>query len=138
MDLNYNHIFMIVMLFMGILLFYNSWNIDSTLQDKDCKSVQLKTANKVVLCIGLTLIVSSISFFTCTSLSGSKPQEFNFIYYVIALSILGILLIVLGSVMIAGSEEINCQNYGNPSMVLVLGIIIALACGGYFYYAYRR
>ena len=65
-SINYNHLFMIIIFFIGIVLFSVAWNIDEKLQNTQCTSTSLKTSNKLVLCIGTILIVFSLSFFSCS------------------------------------------------------------------------
>ena len=65
-SINYNHLFMIIIFFIGVVLFSISWNIDEKLQDTTCTNKPLKTSNKLVLCIGTILIVFSLSFFGCS------------------------------------------------------------------------
>lgn len=129
---------MIFILFIGIILFYTSWDLDNKIQDKDCKSTALKTANKIVLCIGTTFIVSSLSFFTCSKYTGLEVDNFKLIYYVISLFIFGIVLIVLGSMMSSGANTPGCKDYGNPGSVLAIGIVIVLSCSTYFYLEYKK
>ena len=134
---NYNHIFMIVLFFIGIILTTVSWSIDSKIQDKPCKSESLKTANKLVLTIGITLIVSSISFFTCTSYTDIKFEERSLSIYVISMTILGIVLIALGSII--SSESVNeCSNSGNPSNIWGSGLFIVFLSLGYFYLKFKN
>ena len=73
-NINYNYVFMISILIIGIILFSVSWDIDNILQKSNCKSSSLKTSNKIVLCISVALIVSSLSFFKCSS---QKNTPFN-------------------------------------------------------------
>ena len=64
-SINYNHLFMIIIFFIGVVLFSISWNIDEKLQDTTCTNKPLKTSNKLVLCIGTILIV-----FSCFKVKG--------------------------------------------------------------------
>jgi len=134
---NYNHIFMIVLFFIGIILTSVSWTIDSKLQDTECKSTSLKTSNKLVLTIGITLIVSSISFFTCTSYTDASFSSQSLTVYISSMLVLGIILIALGSIISA--ESVNeCVNSGNASNIWGLGLFIILLCGGYFYLKFKN
>jgi hypothetical protein len=134
---NYNHIFMIVLFFIGIILTTVSWDIDSKLQETECKSQSLKTSNKLVLTIGITLIVSSISFFTCTSYTDAKFEERSLSVYIISMTILGIVLIALGSIISSESNE-SCANKGNPSNIWGIGLFIVLLSLGYFYLKFKN
>lgn len=134
---NYNHIFMIVLFFIGIILTTVSWSIDSKLQETECKSQSLKTSNKLVLTIGVALIVSSISFFTCTSYTDAKFEEYSLTAYVISMLVLGVILISLGSII--GSESTGaCANTGNPSNIWGIGLFIVLLSLGYFYLKFKN
>ena len=134
---NYNHIFMIVLFFIGIILTTVSWSIDNKLQDKDCKSASLKSSNKLVLTIGITLIVSSISFFTCTSYTDAKFKDSSLTAYVIIMTVLGIVLIALGSIISSESVD-NCANTGNASNIWGIGLFIVLLSLGYFYLKFKN
>ena len=130
-NLSFNHFFMITILFIGFILFYTSWNIDTQLQDKpSCGSQALKSNNKIVLCLGLTLIVSSLSFFTCSTYSDKTFSDFSIEIYVSAICILGILLIYFG-LKISGNAVRECSVTGG-STIWFLGVVILFAGMYYF------
>ena len=129
-DANFNNIFIGVMLILGIILFYTSWEIDSKLQEKrNCVSTSLKTSNKIVLCIWLTLIVTSLSFFTCSKVTDSN-FNFSLEVYIGLVTILGLILVVLGSI-ISGSARDACEVSGT-SIIWILGLLIT-ACGIFYF-----
>ena len=129
-DANFNNIFIGVMLILGIILFYTSWEIDSKLQEKgNCISTSLKTSNKIVLCIGLTLIVASLSFFTCSKVTDNN-FNFSLEVYIGLVTILGFILVVLGSI-ISGSARDACEVSGT-SIIWILGLLIT-ACGIFYF-----
>ena len=138
-ELNYNHFFMFFILFIGIILTYISWDIDNKLQqNSECASANLKNSNKLVLVIGVTFVVSALSFFTCSTNCSNVITAFNFIYYIIALFVLAILLIVLGSIISAESTKSGCSGANSASSIWILGLIIMIICLTYFYYKYKN
>lgn len=134
----YTAIFMGTLLIIGIILTVISWDIDSKLENKKCTSTSLKTANKIVLCIGIIFIVSSLSFYTCSTRCNSSITGFHYNFYIFAMLALGITLIVLGSIISSESNKLSeCNNSGNPTIIWGLGTVIILACGIYFYNEYK-
>ena len=126
---NYNYIFTMLILMIGVILFFVSWDIDNKLQNTDCKSTSLKTCNKIVLCVSVALIVSSLSFFkTASKLSvSSGSNKINL--YTIFMFLFGIILIVLGSIISTQSVGL-CVNSSNISSIWGLGAFIVLFSGG--------
>ena len=126
-------IFMASLFIIGIMLTIVSWDIDTKLEDSLCKSKSLKTSNKIVLCIGITLMVSALSFYSCSTSCDSVIAGVHYVYYIILMFILGIILIVLGSIISSESSKVECVNTASPSIIWGLGLIIVLGCGFYFY-----
>lgn len=133
----YNQIFMLLIFVIGLILTSISWDIDSKLQDTDCKSVNLKTSNKLVLIIGVIFITSSLSFYGCYSRCENIMLGFNMLSYVMLLSLLGIVLIVLGSIISASSIN-SCQNNSYTESIWGLGLGIVLSCILYIYFQYKN
>ena len=124
---------MISILLIGLILFSVSWDIDNILQKSNCKSSSLKTCNKIVLCISVSLIVSSISFFKCSSQKNKPFNIENLNLYVISMFLFGIILIILGSIISAQSVN-DCVNLYNTTTVWGLGLFIILFSGGILAY----
>lgn len=130
-NFTFNNFFMIVIFIIGFILFHTSWNIDAQLQEKNsCDSKTLKTHNKIVLCLGLTLIVSSLSFFTCSSYSDKTFSDLSLEIYVGGITFLGILLIYFG-LKISGNATGDCAVTGG-STIWLLGLFILFA--GLYYF----
>ena len=138
MDMNYNHIFMTILLFIGLILIGISWNIDSNLSTTNCKSYSLKTANKFVMIIGVMFFTSSICFFGCTSKCSTVIKEFNFMIYVLSMFVLGVILIILGSIISAQSNSVAECSTADATSIWVLGLLIVLTCVGYTGYKYKK
>ena len=132
-NINYNYVFMISILIIGIILFSVSWDIDNILQKSNCKSSSLKTSNKIVLCISVALIVSSLSFFKCSSQKNTPFNLENLNLYIMIMFLFGFTLIVLGSII--SNQSVNeCVNLYNTSTVWGLGVFIVLFSGGLLAY----
>jgi hypothetical protein len=136
-DITHDHLFMAVIFIIGLIVTSASWDIDAKLQDTKCNSSSLKTANKLALVIGVIFITSSLSFFGCSSRCQSVMSGLNITIYISTLLLLGIILIVLGSIISAASID-TCTNDGNPISIWGLGVIIVLACLYYFFLTYRH
>lgn len=134
----YTSIFMILIFIIGIILTIVSWDIDAKIQKLNCQSSSLKTSNKIVLCIGITFIVSSLSFYVCSTKCGSVIRGYNYMFYILTMLLLGIALIVLGSIISSESSKPECQNTGNPSTIWGLGVIITLLCLSFLFVRYRN
>lgn len=135
---NYTKIFMFALFIIGFILTYVSWDIDSKIQNLDCKSSSLKTSNKIVLCIGIILITSTLSFYACSESCDKTIIGFRYTYYISIMLLLGIALIILGAIISTESAKENCENAGNPSFIWGLGIIILLSCSFYFFNKYKN
>jgi len=130
-NFTFNNFFMIIIFIIGFILFHTSWNIDAQLQDKtSCNSKILKTHNKIVLCLGLTLIVSSLSFFTCSNYNDKTFSDVSLELYVGGITFLGIMLIYFG-LKISGNATGDCSVTGG-STIWLLGLFILFA-GLYFF-----
>jgi len=132
----HNHVFMGVIFIIGAVLTTVTWDIDAKIENTDCKSVNLKTANKLALIIGIIFLTSSLSFFGCSSRCENVMSGYNIVTYIIILFLLGILLIVLGSIISASSID-SCANSGSIASIWGLGIAIVLSCIIYFYLQYK-
>jgi hypothetical protein len=136
-DITYNHLFMGVIFTIGAVLTTVSWDIESKLEDTPCKSSSLKTANKLALVIGIIFITSSLSFFGCSYNCQSVMSGYNLGTYLVTLFLLGIILIVLGSIISAASVD-SCMNTGSPASIWGLGVLIVLTCLLYFYLKFKN
>lgn len=130
-------LFMSIIFIIGIVLTIISWDIDAKIQKLNCPSSSLKTSNKIVLCIGVTFIVSSLSFYLCSSKCGSVIRGFNYMIYVVSMLLLGIVLIVLGSIISGESSKPECANSGNYSTIWGLGVVIVILCLSFLYMRYK-
>lgn len=120
-------IFYALCLILGIITYYISWNIDSSIQETTCKSSSLKTSNKLLLTVSVMLItISSLSLIGCDQLSIS-----NKIVYSSIIIIFGILLITLGSMIIAGSKTNGCTNAQSQgtTWIIIIGLLIVFGSG---------
>ena len=136
-DITYNHVFMGVIFTIGAVLTTVSWDIESKLEDTTCTSSSLKTANKLALVIGIIFITSSLSFFGCSFNCQSVMSGYSLGVYIMTLFLLGILLIVLGSIISSASID-NCMNTGSPASIWGLGLLIVLTCLTFFYLKYKN
>lgn len=139
---NQNSAFMMFIFTLGCILTWTSWDIQNKLDKASgCTNLNIKRANKGVSVIGLTFIVSSICFYVCMSKcgndsAGGKVYSMNF--YVGISLLLGITLIVLGSMIIGGAKK-SCKDAvkGNSAnMILIIGVFMTAACIGYLFKQY--
>ena len=127
-------VFYVLFLILGLVTYYISWNIDSSIATSTCKSAALKTSNKILLTISSLLVaISLLSLLGCDALSTQN----KLIYSSITI-ILGLLLIILGSIIVANSgKDSSCSRASGEGAVwvIVFGIIII---GGSGYELYRK
>ena len=139
MDINksnmhqHTSIFMIILFIIGVILIVVSWDIDQQLQTLNCQSRALKTSNKLALSIGIVFATSSLAFYSCSRACGSAVSGFHYKIYIIMMFLLGILLIVLGSIIANESTKSECANKGNPTIIWGLGTAIVVSCLAYFF-----
>jgi len=130
---NYTSIFMFILFIIGVTLIVVSWDIDEQIQTINCESRSLKTANKLALSIGIIFATSSLAFYSCSRVCGNTLIGFHYRIYIIMMFLLGILLIVLGSIIANESAKSQCANKGNPTIIWGLGTIIVVSCLLYFF-----
>lgn len=130
-----NTIFMMFIFILGFFLTWASWNIQSKLDKAtDCTKVNVKRANQGVMVIGLTFIVSSISFYICMTKChcSGNGRGYSMDFYAVSSLFLGITLIVLGSIIVGGAND-ACKavkgTYAN--MILITGVFMTVICFGY-------
>jgi hypothetical protein len=127
--------FMFIIFVTGLFLTVHSLKIESSLDKANCKDVNLKRSNRAVMMIGITFIVSSISFTVCVNKCECGPGGYSMNFYLISSLILGIILIVLGSIMIDGSKNKNCSPAkGSSKIILFVGLLIFASTTGYLYF----
>ena len=118
----------VLFLILGVITYYISWNIDSSIADSNCKSKALKTANKLLLTVSVMLIsISSLTLLGCDQLSTK-----NKLIYSSVIIVLGVLLITLGSIIVAnsGSDTACAGAHGKGAeWVIVAGILLLLGSG---------
>ena len=127
-EITYNQIFMGIIFTIGLVLTTVAWDIESKLEKKNCLSSSLKTSTKLCLMIGVIFITSSISFFGCSYKCGSVMGGYSIGVYIITLFVLGIILIVLGSLISASSSTENCESNSSYSSIWAIGVFMVLTC----------
>ena len=119
-------IFYILCLILSIITYYISWNIDSSIQETQCKSSALKTSNKLLLTVSTMLIsISALSLIGCDQLSIS-----NKIVYSSLIIVFGILLVTLGSIIVNQSKS-DCSSAKGKGAewIIVIGLLIIAVSG---------
>lgn len=126
-------IFMFMIFVIGIVLTYSSWNIDSNLESKTCTDVSLKRSNKGVFVIGISFIVSALSFAICEHSKGSSGGGFEpgMGVYSIFLLLLGIVLVVLGSIISSKSKGACKDAKSYSKTIWLMGVLMVLMSGSY-------
>jgi len=128
MDNSYGAAFTITMLFLGVVLVYISWDLDGKL--RDCNDMALKNSNKLILALGSMLFAFSLASLRC-----SRADSVGVPFYLIVSMILGVVLLVLGSIVTARSTG-TCFNSGSPSIVWIIGVVMILGSGFGLYNKY--
>jgi hypothetical protein len=136
-QVGHTQLFMSIIFIIGIILTLISWDIDAKIQKLNCPSSSLKTSNKIVLCVGVTFIASSLSFYLCSNKCGSVIRGFNYMVYIISMLLLGVVLIILGAIITSESSKPECSNTGHYSSIWGLGTIIVILCLLFLYMRYR-
>ena len=124
----FNSIFMSLMLILGLVLVYISWDTDAKLIA--CGNQTLKNANKILLVLGTAMVAFSIAYFRVSL--GYECLEYDMTTYLVMITILGIILIVLGAVITANSKG-TCVNTGGSNIVWILGTFMVVLCAVVFY-----
>jgi len=136
-QLTYTNIFRISIFLIGLILFIVAWDIDNKLQKSPCISTSLKTCNKIVLSIGLIFMSTSASFAICSSKCSNSIYGYSAKVYLGSMAVLGITLIILGSIISANSTGL-CKDSGNPTIIWGLGALLLVICVIYFYSEYYK
>ena len=129
-----NKLFMTFLLLLGVILTSLSGDVSSKLSAKKCVSSKLKSANQVVMVTGITLIVSSISFFVCLSKCGCSSRNDNpaILGYLVFSILLSILLTVLGSIIKSESKGECSSADKSAAGILYTGVTMLVILSGYF------
>jgi hypothetical protein len=126
-----NLIFMLVLFVFGVMLVSIAGLIDKNV-DVSCSSTKLKNANRGVLIIGVTFIVSSLSFVVCRVRCDCGPASgFPLMIYSIFNLVIGLILLVLGSVIHSqSSDKCDIVEYAmvvwGVATIMVVGSLIHL------------
>lgn len=132
-----NMFFFVGIFILGVILLITSQSIDNAIK-ATCTSTKLRNSNKGILVIGMMFVVSSVSYLTChmkCDCGGMGVLDTN-VYIVFCLA-LGIVLAVLASQVTSESSG-DCDVKGNATVVLIIGIIMAVGCFGYFVFTMYR
>lgn len=135
-----NASFMILIFLIGILITIASWGVDNQLKDKACTSTKLKNSNQTVRVIGLTFIVSAVSYFICvfrcncddepSAIEAEEGKVKLALYgYLLFLFVSGIILIVSGSI-IENEAKGECKDAEKHSYI-IWRTGLALAIGSF-------
>jgi hypothetical protein len=122
--------FLIILLFIGIALFYLAWTLDAQLEKLTCANPAIKTSLKLLLSTGAVLVTAST-----TLLANSISTELSQTVFNVTMIILGIFIIVLGSIIVANSSDdgkspgSNCKIQG-ADWVWIIGVLMVLVSGG--------
>jgi len=121
--------FLIILLALGVALFYLAWSLDAQLEKTTCSNSTIKTSLKLLLCTGVVLITAST-----TLLANGISTDLSQTVFNIVMIVLGIFIIVLGSIIVANSNDgsttgSNCKIIG-ADWVWILGVIMVLVSGG--------
>lgn len=126
-----NSVFMLFIFFIGFFLTYLSWGLQSSInKTTTCKDISLKNSIQGVMVIGLTFIVSSLSYIVCVNTCNSKSNgNMNTTIYLAFTMSLGVVLIVLGSILVNGSKKDSCPiSKSSCNAILTFGIVITFSC----------
>ena len=120
------HIFMLLLFIFGIFLAVVYTNIDNAIRKMSNPDNDLQNANKAILVISIMFIVIGFSYLAChRSCNCDLPNTSEPLFYVIFSGLLGIILIVLGSLIQAKSAG-NDEIIKNSPILWISGVILAL------------
>jgi len=133
-----NAAFMVFIGFLGFILTYASWSIGNKLNEKACTSSNLKNSNHAVGILGMTGIVSCISYFICVMRCGcdevsvSQNTGLAIYGYISFILVIGITIIVLGSIIDVESKG-QCKEASKYSGIIWgIGVALVLFSAGFF------
>ena len=137
-----NQLFCLAILILGIVMLVTNFQVDNALRGKQCTDSALNNANKGILVLAVTAIVSSLGYMACLSkcTSGVGSVYETEVYVGFSL-LLGIVLIALGSVIHnRAAKEMSCESAKHHTTLLVtIGVIMTVISGGYLgFYAYEN
>ena len=137
MSVNYNHVFMTFIFFIGLILTVFSWRVDTDATLNKCNSEELRLLNKITLSIGISFITSSASFFICSySCNYSNSQGYSLYVYMLAMFLLGVGIIVTSALTLTTA---NCPAISSDvNIILGLGILITSISLFYFIISVKK
>lgn len=132
-------VFAVFLIIIGIITLSVSFNIDQSITNnqKDCTSKELRNANIGVMITSTIIICFSVSYIGCVTRCDckqlkniSKYATGNPILFSISLIILGLVLIIFGTIISTNSKECSDVKsnskyiWGMGTFVLLLGIVM--------------
>jgi hypothetical protein len=137
---NATNIFMGMILVVGFITFFVTWNVDQDLQNEVCTSKILRTSNKIALCLSTVLIVFPITYFFSirTGNCSGGGNVFNYKNYIYIVFVLGIILTILGGIIAYESTKIGCSVKTHPEIIWIIGVIITLVSIGILFYTNKK
>lgn len=137
-----NQIFALAILVLGVIMLVTNFQIDNALRGQSCDDTHLNNANKGILVLAVSAIVSSLSYMVCVSrCQGGGQTVFETEMYAGFALLLGIVLVALGSVINnrAGAVTECVRAKHHATVVISLGAIMIVVAGGYLgWYAYEN
>ena len=137
-----NQLFSLVILVLGIVMLVTNFQVDNALRGKQCNDTALNNANKGILVLAVTAIVSSLGYMACLAKCNSGVGSvYETEVYVGFSLLLGIVLISLGSVVHNRAAAVgDCSSAKHHTALLItLGVIMTVLSGGYLaFYAYEN
>lgn len=127
---------MALVFIVGVILTWISINVEDSARTGGC-SKALTHSVRGILVIGITFVVSALSFGVCRYKSTRASQGVPLMVYGGFVLILGIILTVLGSVIKSqadkGDNPDACKKAADrANWVIVMGVLMVVACIGYY------
>jgi hypothetical protein len=145
---NATNIFMGMILVIGFITFFITWNIDQDLQDNlinkkatdpVCTSTSLRTSNKIAFCLSTILIVFPITYFFSIRFGNCiGGNVFNYKKYIYIVFVLGIILTILGGIIAYESAKVGCNVKAHPEIIWIMGVLITLTSIGVLFYTNKK
>ena len=138
----FNQLFSLVILVLGIVMLVTNFQVDNALRGKQCNDTALNNANKGILVLAVTAIVSSLGYMAClTKCTSGVGSVYETEVYVGFSLLLGIVLIALGSIVHNRAAAVmDCSAAKHHTTLLItVGVIMTVLSGGYLsFYAYEN
>jgi len=127
-------VFTTILFLIGVFLLWINFSIDKH-SDQTCLSDKVRQANKVILAIGVSYIILSLTYATCKLKCNCDKVDVDDNLHFLFLAVTSIVLIILGSIINVSSKKNSCEKDTQiySAFTVTSAVLMLVITGGAFY-----